>query len=300
METLFDHYLEPESEDNFDEAQKSSLAERRKAILKARAKRQNPFFGKPTGQRPAKNTREAFGRVGEDMKKTRSAIENMDLDNKVNNDIIGSRFKSQSTRLNRTENALAASQVVNAIISQIPTTGAGKNEVWLKPLLVALPSLSTLFMKSERDGFSNPKVWGPVATIGASALTALVLHLTKDKNENGKSLLIGNASLGGANASEALSLLQALQSGNNGQPINLSNAQYQKLTKILQDAIKGPSHGGVNPATGLRPSKPWLKRVIERLQRPRNREVARGLSRILNPGNKTGIPNFKKFLQQNP
>lgn len=189
MDNYIESYLDSESEDYLDEATPFEFA-RRKALARARLKR-SPLFGRTTTVRPAKTTKEAFNRVGDDMKKTRSAIQNIDLDNKVTNDLIASRIKMQSQRINRTENAIALSHAINAVISQINIED--KKLPWLKPVLATLPGLSTLFLRSDRRGFSNPQIWGPISSLVASGLTAWGIHLANNQSPKASGSA-GNAS----------------------------------------------------------------------------------------------------------
>ena len=113
--------------------------------------------------------RQGFKRVGADMQRTKAAIRNVDLDNKVQADTFSRALRAQRGRLSRSEYSIAASKVVDELRERLPDD-IKKNEI----VKTALPLAPLLFLKPHKRGrgfesvISDPRVWGPALAAGVA------------------------------------------------------------------------------------------------------------------------------------
>jgi hypothetical protein len=179
----------------YDESMLSSIqAQQRRAQAAARARAQalararmsvrrptpapppRPAYVPPPPPRPASTTqvRQGFNRVGTDVQRIRTSLQNVDLDAKVKADLIQRALRAQSARITGTEYAMTASTIANQLVSQFP-------DLVSHPLLkTAVPLLPLLLLKPQRRGqgvsafASDPRLWGPGAAFAILGLKELL------------------------------------------------------------------------------------------------------------------------------
>jgi hypothetical protein len=140
-----------------------------------------PYFP-PTGRQPASTdkVRQGFSRVGTDVSKIKSGLTSLDLNRRVQADLIGRTLKSQSQRITGSEYALASSKIADQLAAQFPSLVSN-------PIIqTALPLAPLFFLKPQKRGTgfgavaSDPRVWG-----AGAAFALLGLKEIFDRNSNG-------------------------------------------------------------------------------------------------------------------
>jgi Bacterial Ig-like domain (group 2) len=153
-----------------------------------------------------------FERVGGDVQRLRSAVQNVDLESKLQSDTLARSLAAQRKRIGRSEYAFAASKVLD-VAQQFPAIGG---DTFLR---TALPLAPLLLLAPERRGsgaeafITDPRVWG----IGAAAGLALFNHIQNKPQQPAEVFVTNippNLPVGVANFQ-----LQAGARGSNGQLI---------------------------------------------------------------------------------
>jgi len=171
--------------EDFDE----SVQSRRRAKQRARARvlARNRSNGQMVRKPPVKNVREAFSRVGTNIQK-------VDIENKVQGDLLGGAIKSQGSRIRGVETSQALSRVWDEVKEQFP-------DLTTNPVLkTLLPFASLLFLKPEKKGsgfesvISDPRFWGP-------AVASAIVLFNDNRNQEAEEVVItpGNISIPLAN-----------------------------------------------------------------------------------------------------
>ncbi|MGH7496148.1 MAG: Ig-like domain-containing protein, partial [bacterium] len=132
--------------------------------------------------------------VGADIQKTQEAVQNVDLDNKVQADAFGRVLMAQQNRISGNENALAASNVVNELKVQFP-------DLFDNPILrTGLPLVPLLFLDPPKKGSGFDSLLTDKRFLAAAAVAGIALINEFRKQEarevtvtpNAAALTVGN------------------------------------------------------------------------------------------------------------
>lgn len=170
-------FYDTESEDEygeFDEAEAAEGRKRRMAMHRGRIMRAKRRARRLQRQRAMQRKRAAAirrrprRRPANRIAKNRRNIQKVGLDSAVKSDMLASGLRSQSKRIGGTENAIAASKVVEEFTAQFPEL---KNNKLVKS---GLPLAPLLFLKPPKKGSgvqsvaTDARVWSTALAAGAA------------------------------------------------------------------------------------------------------------------------------------
>lgn len=150
-------------------AEETAAQRRARARAQARAANRARLgqTGRPQGP-PAKNVSEAFSRVATNIKK-------VDLENKVQSDLIGGALKQQGSRIGRIETSTAVGKVWDEVLKNFTLT--------TDPLLKSLLAVAPIFLlQPEKKGTGLESVLTD-ARFYTPALIAIIVLLSKNSQQ---------------------------------------------------------------------------------------------------------------------
>lgn len=157
-----------------DESARSRRMARRRAQARALAGRRQQLEANRPQQ--TRNVRDAFNRVGSDIQK-------VDLENKVNSDMLEALLKLQGDRITGTETSSAVSKIWDQVKEEFP-------QLTDNPVLkTLLPFAPLLFLKPDKKGngiggvLQDPRVWGPI-------VAGVLAYMTNNKKSEAKEIVI--------------------------------------------------------------------------------------------------------------